>query len=210
MMVIRCDPETTTAADLADAVRWLRRGGVVILPTDTLYGIAVDPTSSAAVRSVFDLKGRAPALPLPLIAASVGQVEAHCGPLGSRGAALAAHFWPGPLSLVLDAPPRIAIAVHAGLGSIAIRVPAHRVARALCEAWGAPLSATSANRHGLRAAARVDELGDLAADARVLVVDAGPVIGGAPSTIVDVRRDVPVLVRAGQIPWSTVLELLHG
>jgi L-threonylcarbamoyladenylate synthase len=144
------------------------------------------------------------------VAGSVGQVERTCGPLDERSARLARIFWPGPLSLIVIAPAAFADAVHAGLGTIAIRVPNHAVARALADRWGAPLTATSANRSGDRPATRVEDLGDLADDARVLVLDAGPAAGGPPSTIVDARRSPPTLVRAGAIAWSRVLESLDA
>jgi L-threonylcarbamoyladenylate synthase len=207
---IRVDPSACSAADLLPAVEWLRAGGVVAFPTDTLYGLAVDPTSSAAVRQLFDLKGREARAALPLIAASVNQVETLCGRLGPLSARLAAQFWPGPLSLVFDAPPTLVAEVHGGRRSIAIRVPAHRVARALCDAWGAPLTATSANRSGERPAVSAAAVSPLASDSRLLLVDAGATIGGAGSTIVDARGARAVLIRDGAIAWSRVLESIEG
>jgi L-threonylcarbamoyladenylate synthase len=91
---------------------------------------------------------------------------------------------------------------------VAIRVPDHSVARALCEAWGGPLTATSANRSGEAPARATEELGSLAHDARVHVVDGGRTPGGLPSTIVDVRGTHPVLVRAGALAWDRVLDFL--
>jgi len=104
------DPQTVQTEDLAAAVAWLREGSVVAFPTDTLYGLAVDPFSDAAVRVLFDLKGRPARAAIPLLADSIEQVEAVCGPMGSTGARLAAAWWPGPLSLILDAPARVSVA----------------------------------------------------------------------------------------------------
>jgi len=202
------DPVACVVDDFSQAVAWLRRGGVVALPTDTLYGLAVDPTSSTAVERLFELKRRAAETALPLIAASMDQVQQCVGALGPMSLRLAATFWPGPLSLVLDAPADLAPEVHGGRGSIAIRVPANRVATMLCAAWGRPLTATSANRSGEPPAASVDGLGDLASDSRLYIVDAGHTAGGAPSTIVDARAHAPILVRAGAIAWDRVLESL--
>jgi L-threonylcarbamoyladenylate synthase len=203
-------PERCRPDDLAPAVEWVKSGRIVAFPTDTVYGLAVDPTSAAAVEQLFDLKGRDPISAVPLVAASLAQVEASCGRLSITNARLAAAFWPGPLSLIVDAPSHIAAVVHGGLNSIAIRVPAATAARMLCEAWGAPLTATSANRSGEPPARSAGDLRDLADDARVLVVDAGPAPGGPPSTLVDARGDTPVLVRAGAVPWERVLKLLHA
>ncbi|MFO7301261.1 MAG: L-threonylcarbamoyladenylate synthase [Acidobacteriota bacterium] len=198
-------PEYVDADSLRQAADWLRAGGLVVYPTDTYYGIAADPASSAAVRAVFDVKGRASGEALPLVAASLEQVRAACGELSIRSAELAEVFWPGPLSLVLDAPSWMVPEVHAGRGTIAIRVPNHPVARALAEAFGRPITATSANRSGRPPVARVDELGDLLDDPRLFVIDAGPTPGGAPSTLVDARRDPPACLRHGAIPWNRVL-----
>jgi len=202
------DPASCTAADLEPAVTWLRRGGIVAFPTDTLYGLAVDPASSAAVRALFDVKGRAADVAVPLVAASLRQVERWCGALDAATMALARRFWPGPLSLIVDAPASVTPEVHAGRRSVAIRVPASRVAIALCEAWQGPVTATSANRSGALPAMSPGALGEIASDARVFVIDGGAAPGGPPSTIVDARAAAPVLVREGAIAWNRVLESL--
>jgi L-threonylcarbamoyladenylate synthase len=210
MNVLTVDRERCRADDLRHAAAWLRAGRVVAFPTDTFYGLAVDPASSAAVRALFELKGRPPEAALPLVAASMTQVEQVGGVWTPAMTALARAFWPGPLSLVCDAPANFVTEVHAGLSSVAIRVPDHRVARALAEAWGGPITATSANRTGEPPAHSADLLGDLASDPSVLVIDGGATRGGLPSTIVDARREPPMLVRAGAVAWNRVLESLQG
>ena len=207
MNTIRVGP-SPTAAELAAAVDWLRAGKAVVFPTDTFYGLAVDPRSDEAARALFDLKRRPSSSASPLIAASLAQVEAFCGVLPPASRRLAAAFWPGPLSIVCDAPAGTSPLVHAGGGTIAIRVPAPDVARALAEAWGGPLTATSANISGEPPAQTLAGVGALLDDARVLAIEAGPSAGGAPSTIVDARQQPPVLVRAGAIAWNRVLESL--
>jgi len=207
---LQIDPDAFDPGDLAPAIDWLRRGGIVAMPTDTFYGLAVDPTSDAAVAALFDLKGRSPRAALPLIGASAGQIERWCGLMTSTSHRLAAAYWPGPLSLIFDAPVRVAVGVHGGGRSVAVRVPDHVVARALAEAFGMPITATSANLSGERPARDVASLGVVATDARVLVVDAGVTPGGAPSTIVDARASVPVLVREGAVPWNRVVQSLEG
>lgn len=204
--LIRLDAGTCRLVDLEPAVRWLRRGGIVLYPTDTFYGLAVDPTSSAAVEALFDLKHRDPRLAVPLIAASRADLERVTGPLTGRSAELADAFWPGPLSIVLDAPGAIDPRVHGGRDTIAVRVPAGGIARLLAQAHGGIITATSANRSGEPPATRVEDVPELGRDARVLAIDAGPTPGGAPSTIVDARGATLVLVRAGAVPWERVLE----
>ena len=208
--VLRINPAECTVEDLAPAVAWLRDGGILALPSDTLYGLAVDIKSSLAVRRLFAIKGRPARAALPLIAANIAQVVACGGRLDAREAALAGAFWPGPLSIVRDAPAWVAPEVHGGHRTVAIRVPDHLVARRMCEAWGEPLAATSANVTGAPASDRADALGVIADDPHVLVIDAGVTPGGLPSTLVDVRAARPVLLREGAIPWSRVLEFIHG
>lgn len=208
--VLHVDPERCVVQDLAPAAAWLRAGGVVAMPTDTLYGLAVDIRNPSAVRQLFALKGRDARAALPLIAADIAQVVACGGRLDAREAALAGAFWPGPLSIVRDAPDWVVPEVHGGHRTVAIRIPAHLVARRLCEAWGGVLSATSANLSGTPGADRVEALGAIAQDARVLVIDAGMTPGGLPSTLVDVRAAQPVLLREGAIPWSRVLNFLQA
>ncbi len=210
MQTLTIDPGTADETALAPAATWLRQGGIVAFPTDTVYGLAVDPEAPTAVLALFAVKGRDARAALPLIAASTRQVEALCGPLMRTAARLAARFWPGPLSLLMDAPPGIVAQVHGGHRSVAIRVPDHRVARALAAAFGGPVTATSANRSGDPPAVTPAAIGSLAADPRLLVIDAGAAPGGPASTIVDPRVNPPALVRAGAVAWERVLESLKG
>ena len=203
--VLKIDPGAAAAPDLAPAAAWLARGGIVAFPTDTFYGLAVDPASPAAVQALFDLKGRDASVAVPLVAASLAQVDAFCGPLTGATRRLALAFWPGPLSLVCAAPARVAPGVHAGRGTVAIRVPAHDIARALAATFGAPITATSANASGAPPARTAADLAAIAHDPRLLILDAGDAPGGAPSTIVNAAVDPPELIRAGAIAWDRVL-----
>ena len=204
--VARIDPAQVSAQALTAAAAWIRAGGIVVFPTETFYGLAVDPTRPAAVAALFDLKGRDRQVAVPLVAASREALERLCGPIDARSAVLADRFWPGSLSLVIEAPATIAPEVHGGAGTIAVRVPSHPLARALAEAAGGLVTSTSANRSGEPAAVDVASLGSWRDDPRVYVIDGGPTAGGAPSTIVDARRSPPILIREGAVPWSRVLE----
>lgn len=190
------------------AARWVTGGGLLVFPTDTLYGLGAHPSSDAALAALFQVKGRDDRAAVPLIAASVDHVAGLSASWGGLTAALASRFWPGPLSLVIDAPESIASAVHGGRGTIAVRVPNQPVARAVAAAVGGLVTATSANRSGQPAAASVGDLDDVVRDPRVLVLDAGPLPGGAPSTIVDARGAEPVLIREGAIPFAALLAAL--
>jgi L-threonylcarbamoyladenylate synthase len=204
------DPAAPQRDALQEAAKWIRTGGLVALPTDTLYGLAADPFCAGAVARVFAVKGRDAARALPLIAADTAQVTGHLGALTRIGAHLAARFWPGPLTLIIPAPTALAADVTGGTGRVGVRVPDSLVAREICRAAGRPVTATSANRSGQPATADPGEVErTLGADVDLLI-DAGMTAGGAPSTIVDVCGDAPTLVRAGAISWDDIQRWLLG
>jgi len=199
------DPEPRV---LAGAAGVLSRGGLAIFPTDTLYGLAADPRNPAGIERIFRLKGRAAAQALPLVAASLEQVERTLGGVSGHTRRLAERFWPGPLTLIVEAGPEVAMAALGEEGTVAVRVPAHDVARGLAASLGFPVVSTSANRTGQSAPATAEDAIAALGGEVDIVLDAGPVVGGAPSTIVDARRNEIRLVRAGAIPFSRVLEAL--
>lgn len=203
------DPGSPQRDAIQEAAKWILSGGVVALPTDTLYGLAADPFSPDAVARVFLVKGRAAERALPLIAADAQQVAAHLGLLSATAARLAERFWPGPLTLLVAAPRTLAHDVTGGTGRVGVRVPADDVARAICRAAGRPLTATSANVSGRPATADPDQVERALGDRIDLLIDAGPTRGGAASTIVDATAAAPVLVRAGAIPWEEILAWLN-
>jgi L-threonylcarbamoyladenylate synthase len=188
------------------AVDAMRRGLVVAYPTDTLYGLAVDPANHEAVTRLFALKGRALGHAVPLIAADAAQVRA-CARLTPLAERLALAFWPGPLTLVLEATSGIDDRVLGNGGTVAIRVPDHMVARALAAAAEGPVTSTSANPSGQPPTADPDEVARSLPAVDVLI-DGGMAPGGAPSTIVDATGNRPVLIRSGAIAWERVLEFL--
>lgn len=207
---IALDPVRPDPDGVETAAAILRRGGVVALPTETLYGLAADATSEAAVLRVFDIKGRAREVAIPVIAADRAQVEQWVGTLTVVGRRLADVFWPGPLSLVVRAAPGLPRPLLGSGETVAVRVSSHPVARALARALGRLITATSANRSGREPTTQPgDVLRELGAAIDALV-DAGVCAGGAPSTIVDVTGDVPRLLRAGAVPWERVLHSLPG
>lgn len=198
---------------LARAAEVLREGGVIVFPTDTLYGLAADPRNPAAVATVFRVKGRAQEEPLPLVAANLEQAERQAAEFSRLGRRLAARFWPGPLTLVMPARASLAPGVSAGTGTVAVRVPDHAVARRLAGLAGFPLTATSANRSGFPPAATAAEAAvglEVGEDGLMGVLDAGVTPGGPPSTIVDACGDEPRLIRAGAIAWERVLAALRS
>jgi len=198
------------AEAIGRAANLLRRGGIAAIPTDTLYGLAADPFSPAAVQHIFTIKDRATERALPLVAADVEQVVAHLGALPPLGQRLAERFWPGPLTLVVAAPATLSTDVTGGGTTIGVRVPAHDVTRALCAACGVPLTATSANISGQPPTSDPDEVERRLGERIDVLVDAGVTPGGPPSTIVDVTGDIPRLIRAGAIAWDHVLVAIRA
>jgi len=180
------------------------------MSTDTLYGLAVDPFNAEAVARVFDVKGRPAGLALPLVAADVEQIATHIGPPPLMALRLADRFWPGPLALLMPAPPALAAKVSAGTGTVAVRVPNFPIARAICTACGHPVTATSANISGQSASADPDEVERTLGDRIDFLLDTGPAPGGLPSTIVDVTTEQPRLVRAGAVSWDEIHAWLHN
>jgi L-threonylcarbamoyladenylate synthase len=208
MQVIAVDALRPDPAAIVRIVDVLRAGGVVAYPTDTLYGLAVDPRSDDAVRRVFSIKGRDANNAIPLIAGSLEQASDVCE-LGALHLRLAHAFWPGPLALVGEADRALSRLLLAGGSTVVVRVPAHAVARAIARGLAYCITATSANVSGAPPAASAAEAAAALGDRVDAIVDAGPAPGGPPSTIVGVRDRTPVLVRAGAIAWDRVLKSLQ-
>lgn len=195
------DP-ASRAAGLAAAVAELRAGGLVGIPTETVYGLAADASNAIAVARVFEVKGRPQFNPLIVHAASIDAARA-LTELSAEALALAAAFWPGPLTIVAPLRPRSGLAdlVTAGLQTVAVRVPAHPVARELITAFGGAVAAPSANRSGHVSPTTARHVSDDLGDALAVILDAGPTAVGVESTIVTFGPDDrPLLLRAGGIP----------
>lgn len=198
------NPKAPHRDAVQEAAARILRGGVVALPTDTLYGLAVNPFQREAVARLYEVKGRPVDRALPLIADDVAQVTTAFGALPAVGERLAAVFWPGPLTLLLNAPRTLVPAVTGDTGRVGVRVPADVVARAVCRAAGIPVTASSANISGAPATPDPDVV-ERTMGARIdLLLDGGVTPGGAPSTIVDVTGPELRLVRAGAIAWEEI------
>ena len=197
------DPDAPQRDAIEEAAKWILAGRVVAIPTDTLYGLAVDPFSVTAVDALFAAKDRPAERAVPLIAADREQVESTLGALTPLAARLADRAWPGPLTLVVAAPRALAPAVTRA-GTVGVRVPNHDVARAIARMVRAPVTATSANLSGEPPTDDPDRV-EATLGARIeFMIDVGRTPGGAPSTIVDVTSAAPRLVRAGAIEWDEI------
>ena len=194
-LVARCDP-----AAIARAAELIRAGELVAFPTETVYGLGANGLDGAAVRRIFEAKGRPGDNPLILhVARLEDALPLIAGPLPAAAKVLADVFWPGPMTLVMPRSAMVPDAVTAGLDTVAIRVPSHPAARALIEKAGLPIAAPSANRSGrpsptLAAHVLEDMDGKIA-----MILDGGPSDVGLESTVVDVTGSVPRILRPGGV-----------
>jgi L-threonylcarbamoyladenylate synthase len=207
MVRYHVDPVTPDGEAVEQAAKAIREGHVVAIPTDTLYGLAADPFNPAAIARLIAGKRRRAGQAFPLIASDVGQVVEAFGELQPIVRKLAQRYWPGPLTLVIPAVGQLAPEVVSD-ATVAIRVPAHAVARELCRRSGRPLTATSANVSGEAPPHDPADISGL--DQVDVLLDAGRVPGGKPSTIVDTTGGRPRLVRPGAVNWEEIERWLQS
>jgi tRNA threonylcarbamoyl adenosine modification protein (Sua5/YciO/YrdC/YwlC family) len=175
----------------------------VALPTDTVYGVAVDPSVPGATARIFEAKGRPRDVRLPVLVTDVEQAITLTTGVTRAVRGLMDRFWPGGLTIVLFRGSALTADLGNGAGTVGIRCPDHRAARALCEAVG-PLATTSANLHGEPTRKTAAEVAAVFGASVAMVLDGGP-CAGAPSTVVDCTHPHPRLIREGGVAWAEVL-----
>ncbi len=188
---------------IARAARILREGGVVAFPTETVYGLGAAAFDPIAVARVFEIKRRPSFDPLIVHVLDRTMLARVAGELDARSDALARRFWPGPLTLVLRKLAAVPDLVTAGAATVAVRIPAHPVARALLEALGAPIAAPSANPFGALSPTRAEHVVKALGGSVDLILDGGPSEHGLESTIVLAEPEA-VLLRPGAIPAEAI------
>ena len=189
----------------ADAIR---RGQVIAAPTDTLYGLLADARNEEALRSIYRVKGRPESKPILLLVHSLDQVHEVARELPDAFPALAEEFWPGPLTMVLSARDHLPPLVTAGLGTVAVRIPASPLVRGLAERAERPLTGTSANRSGEPGARSADEVQEQLGTNLPLLLDSGLVDRPEPSTILDLNSGQPRILREGRISFEEIKRTL--
>jgi L-threonylcarbamoyladenylate synthase len=190
------------------AARTLRDGGLLGLPTETVYGLAADAENELAVRKIFAAKGRPQSHPLIVHLANAEAAPAWTAQFPPAAQKLAERFWPGPLTLVLTRSPKALDVVTGGQQTVALRIPRHPMARAILEKFGGGVAAPSANRFGKVSPTRAEHvLADLGA-AVDFVADGGPCDVGLESTIVDLSAGPPALLRPGGLSVELIEEAL--
>ena len=185
--------------DIEKGVSLLKKGGVIAFPTDTVYGLGADAFNSVAVQRIYEIKDRSKSNPFPLLIADAKQLAALAEPVPELARCLARQFWPGGVTLVLS---KIdSVPAHLASGpTIAVRVPNHPTCLTLLQHLARPLIGTSANVSGQPAALTAYEVRQQLGDRIDLIIDGGECAGGKESTVLDITREPPVVLRQGIVP----------
>src|SRR5271167_3999666 len=193
-----CRDAQTRTEGIDAAVTAARAGELIVLPTDTVYGIAADAFIPAAVTTMLAAKGRGRNMPPPVLVGTARAAAALVDDLGAFGQDLIEEFWPGALTLVFRASPTLLWDLGDSKGTVALRMPLHSVALDVLKQTG-PLAVSSANRTGQPAATTADDAQQQLGEAVSVYLDGGPCVDNVPSTILDLTGTIPTLLRAGAI-----------
>jgi L-threonylcarbamoyladenylate synthase len=200
------DEERESAVEAAAAA--IQRGSLVVLPTDTVYGVGADAFDHAAVQALLDAKGRGREMPPPVLVSAATTLAALASNIQSYVDALTEAFWPGPLTLVCEQQPSLTWDLGDTRGTVAVRMPDHEIALALLERTG-PLAVSSANLSGLPAATEAAAAEGMLGESVEVVLDGGPSPKGESSTILDVRLSQPRLLRLGAVSVAALNDVLQ-
>jgi tRNA threonylcarbamoyl adenosine modification protein (Sua5/YciO/YrdC/YwlC family) len=205
--VIDCTNEQGLAEGVAAAAEAVRRGEVVVLPTDTVYGMGVDAFAPEAVAAVLTAKGRGREMPLPVLVPNQQTVDGLAADVPAYARDLIRAFWPGPLTLVMHAQSSLMWDLGETNGTVAVRMPRNDAALRLLTEVG-PMAVTSANISGQPPAASILDAAAQLGSAVSVYLETGPSAGGLASTILDCTHQVPVILRAGGVSAGQIQEVL--
>ena len=206
--MVRIDPADPNPAWVRSACQVLTQAGVLVFPTSGLYGLGADAMNEKAVKKVFSIKRRPADKPVLVLLSALSDMAELVAEIPDYARALM-ELWPGGLTLVFKAGKRVPTALTGGTGKIGVRLPVHPVARALTEAFGKPITGTSANLSGRPAVASADALDPELCRTVELVLDAGCLAGGSGSTIVDVTVWPVVILRQGAVDRQAIDRVLY-
>lgn len=202
-----CSVPELRVAGLADAAAAIRQGRLVVIPTDTVYGIGADAFTPSAVNALLAAKGRGRDMPVPVLVGTVRAANALVDDLGPYGQDLIDAFWPGPLTIVCHAGRSLRWDLGETKGTVAVRMPLHAVALDLLKETG-PMAVSSANRSGAPPAATAAEAEEQLGDSVAVYLDGGRSTEATPSTIVDLTTPVPRVLRKGAIPLEKLKSIV--
>jgi L-threonylcarbamoyladenylate synthase len=197
--LLKISPQNPDAKLVQYAAQFITRGKVVAIPTDTFYGLAADPFNLSAVEQIYRIKGRPESRALPILVNSVEQAATMVRSIPASFLKLAEKFWPGALTIVMEASYRLPLKVTGNTGRVALRMPNAQVVWALIEAAGGPITGTSANLSGQPSCTNADLLVVQLGDRVPLILDGGETGAVMASTILDLRDDGWRIVREGRI-----------
>src|SRR5437764_5557599 len=207
--LLRVNPINPEAEAMRYAADFLSRGSVIAIPTDTVYGLAADPFNLSAVEEIYRVKGRPDERALPILVNSLDQAMLLAREVPRNFLRLAEAFWPGALTLVVDASHRLPLKVTANTGRIALRWPRSEVVARLIEEFDGPLTGTSANLSGSPACTGAEQVFTQLGDRLNLILDAGEATPSTPSTIVELHDDRWKILRDGAISAKEIEEALE-
>ena len=203
-MLIKVDTEDNLKIGLKKAADSILSGGVVAIPTESFYGLAVNATNTRAIQRLLDVKQRGRNQPILILIPSVEQLDQYVVLIPEIARPLMDEFWPGGLTLIFEAKSNLPQELTAGTGKIGIRLSSHPVATALAQAVGSPITATSANISGQPASSSAKEVFKHLGQKVDLILDGGETAGSKGSTVLDVTMDPPVVVREGMVSWEKI------
>ena len=203
---LRVDPNKPSINAIEEAVNILRSGGVIMYPSDTVYGLGSDALNSDAVQRIFRIKGRSPDQSLPLIVSDRKMTESLAF-VDDRAKKLMDTFWPGALTIIMMKKPIVPSVVVGGGTSVGLRMPDHAVPLLLLRMSGFPIVSTSANKHGRPHSVEVEEAIRQIGGEVDLILDAGRV-GGQPSTIIDMTMKHPSIIRSGPVTKEMIEKVI--
>jgi tRNA threonylcarbamoyl adenosine modification protein (Sua5/YciO/YrdC/YwlC family) len=207
--LLKISPESPDPVVIQHAAKLIRRGELVAIPTDTFYGIAADPFNLAAVEQIYRVKGRPEDRALPILVNSITQAISLSRDVPYTFHKLAAKFWPGPLTLLVEASTGIPLKITANTGNVALRWPKSVFVNALIDLVKGPITGTSGNISGQPACATAVDLLEQMGDRLPLIIDAGETPGNLASTIVKLEGEDWAVMREGVIPEDAIRAALE-
>ncbi len=208
--IVRVDPENPSRDAIKEARRSLKRGQIIIYPTDTFYAVGGDALREGVIRRIYSLKGRDYKKPLPVIISDEGMLYTFVTHIPFAASHLIRNFWPGPLTIIFEASSRIPESLTAGSGKIALRVPGSMFAREISKELGGPIISTSANLSGSGDPIYENQIIEVFSGRVSYIFTAGDLKARRPSTIVDVTADTVEIIRDGEISTDEIRAVLSS
>ena len=207
-ITLKIESHNPDSVTLLKIIEFIDAGKTIAFPTETFYAVGVSAYNEEALKKVFVIKGRDFTKPLPLLIEGEAMLKEVVSEIPATAFPLMQEFWPGGLTLIFRASPRIPALVTARTGTIAVRNPSHALARTLVRSARCPLTATSANLSGHKSCASADEVEESIGNAVDLIIDGGHTEGLLPSTIVDLTSTPPAITREGIISYKRLKPFL--